>query len=62
VGNRGAAVFMTYTEDRGAGLSAPAIARAALSNDEIGLNEVTVLYRQEPPAGRHAPFRLPYRL
>lgn len=43
------AVFLTYAEDRGDGNTAPAVARAILSADLSRLDEVRVLYRQEPP-------------
>ncbi len=41
-------LFLSYSEARGGGLKAPTIARATLSEDGTSLEDVTVLYRQEP--------------
>ncbi len=54
------AVFLTFSEDRGGGLLAAAVARGTLSADARALEDVSVLYRQEPPrpGGRHFGSRL----
>lgn len=53
-------VFLTFTEDRGGGTYAPAVARGTLSADGSRLEDLTVLYQQSPPRseGRHFGTRL----
>jgi glucose/arabinose dehydrogenase len=42
-------VFLSFSEDRGGGNTAPAVARATLSVDGSRLEGLTVLYQQDPP-------------
>ena len=42
-------VFLTFSEARAGGTSAPAVARGTLSADATRLEEVSILYRQDPP-------------
>ena len=53
-------VFLSYSESRGEGNTAPAVARATLAEDGTQLEGWTVIYRQEPPRGtsRHYGCRL----
>lgn len=41
-------VFLTLVEDRGSGTSATAVARGRLSDDAAALEDVRILYRQQP--------------
>ncbi len=41
-------VFLTFSEDRGQGLRAAAVARATLSADRTRLEDLSVIYRQQP--------------
>lgn len=41
-------VFLSYSEDRGSGLTGPTVARARLASDGSRLEDWTVIYRQEP--------------
>lgn len=57
------AVFLTYSESRGASRLAPAVARGFLSDDGSQLENVSVIYRQEPALseGRHFGSRIAFR-
>ena len=41
-------IFLTFSEDRGGGNSAPAVARGRLSGDASALEDVQVIFRQDP--------------
>lgn len=41
-------VFLTFVEDRGDGLTATSVARGVLDDDGAALDDLTVIFRQEP--------------
>lgn len=53
-------IYMTFSESRGNGQAAAAVARAVLSEDGSSLSELTTIYQQQPawPGGRHFGSRL----
>ncbi|TVR00229.1 MAG: PQQ-dependent sugar dehydrogenase [Deltaproteobacteria bacterium] len=55
-------VFLTFAEPRDGGHTAPAVARGTLSADATRLDDVSILYRQEPsrPENRHFGSRMAF--
>lgn len=56
------AVFLTFAQRRDGGHSAPAVARGTLSADATRLDDVSILYQQEPtrPENRHFGSRMAF--